>query len=245
MSEPVNYYEKIPKELRRIYHNPGFKKHGLNIPFRMLIIGGSGSGKTSTLMNLIKITSGTFEHIAVCLKSKHEPLYEYLESKLKDKLTFYENSVPDMKELELYKQSLIVFDDLVNTKHLQEKIADYAVRGRKSGISMVYISQSYYGMPKLIRLQAQYIVFKKLSSEKDLKLILKEYGFGYSLKEMEKIYNDATKKKEDWLLIDLEAENENKLRHNFKVIHPKKEEYSLNTKKSRKKKSIFDEFGVI
>ena len=147
MTDPVNYYTKIPKELRRVYHNPNYLKHKLNIPFRMLIIGGSGSGKTSTLMNLIKITSGTFEFIAVALKSKHEPLYEYLEKKIPNALTFYENSVPDMKVFEPYKQSLIVFDDLVATKELQKQIADFYVRGRKFAISMVYLSQSYYGVP--------------------------------------------------------------------------------------------------
>ena len=34
-------------------HNPLYHKHHIKIPFRMLIIGNSGSGKTSTLLNLI------------------------------------------------------------------------------------------------------------------------------------------------------------------------------------------------
>ena len=221
ITTPINFYTILPENLKKKYHNPRYKYHQLNVPFRMLIIGGSGSGKTSTLMNLIRITSGTFEHISICLKSKYEPLYEFLAQKLGTDVSFYENEIPDMRELEPYSQSLLVLDDLVATKNLQNQIAEYAIRGRKFGISMVYISQSYYGIPKLIRLQANYLILKKLSSEKDLKLILREYGFGYSLKEMEAIYNKATAKKENWLLIDLEADNSNKLRHNWTVIHPK------------------------
>ena len=100
---------------------------------------------------------------------------------------------------------------------------------------MVYLSQSYYGVPKLIRLQAQYVILKKLSSQKDLKLILSEYGFGYSLDEMEKIYEEATQKKENFLLLDLETDNKDKIRFNWTVVHPKKEEYKVNSDKVREK----------
>jgi hypothetical protein len=231
MDKPVNYYEKIPVEMRKVYHNPGFKKHGLKVPFRALVIGGSGSGKTNWLMNMIKITSGTFEHIAVCLKSKHEPLYEYLAKKLPNSVTFYENQVPAMSELEQYGSSLIVFDDLVASKHLQNQISEYFIRGRKQGISMVYISQSYYAVPKLIRQQCQYIIMKKLSSDKDLALILREYGFNVSFDDMMDLYEEATKTKEGFLMIDLEADNDKKFRHNWKPIKVRKA--TVKSKKGR------------
>jgi hypothetical protein len=220
--KPVNFYEKIPADMRKVYHNPGFKKHQLKVPFRVLTIGGSGSGKTNWLMNMIKITSGTFEHIAVCLKSKHEPLYEFLAKKLPNSVTFFENQIPPMSELEQYEQSLIVFDDLVASKNLQGQISDYFIRGRKQGISMVYISQSYYAVPKLIRQQCQYIILKKLSSDKDLALILREYGFNVSFEDMMDLYEKATKTKEGFLMIDLEADNDKKFRINWKVVPVRK-----------------------
>ena len=90
-------------------------------------------------MNLIKITCGTFEHISVCLKSSHEPLYEFLKQKLPNSVTFYENSVPEMKEFESYTSSLVVFDDLVATQSLEKQITEYFLRGIKVSINMVYI----------------------------------------------------------------------------------------------------------
>jgi len=235
--EPVNYYEKIPKEMRKVYHNPGFKKHGLNVPFRMLVVGASGAGKTNWLMNMIKMTSGTFEHIIVCLKSRHEPLYEFLAKKLPNSVTFYENQVPAISELEQYSSSLAVFDDLVATKSLQPAITDYFVRGRKHGISMVYISQSYYGIPKTIRSQATYIVLKKLTSDKDLALVLREYSFNMDFESVMDLYEKATATKNDFLMIDLEGPNDKKWRYNWKPIVVKKR----NTAASKKKNiSILD-----
>lgn len=216
--EPVNWYQKIPKEMRKNFHNPKFKDHGIVMPMRMAVIGGSGAGKTNWLLNFLKISSDTFEHVVVCLKSSHEPLYEFLKKKLPNSITFYENQVPAMSELEQYSQSLIVFDDLVATKALQASIADYFIRGRKLGVSCIYISQSYFGIPKLIRAQCQYIVLKKLSSDKDLKLVVREYSFNVKLDDVIQLYEKATEEKNNFLLIDLEADNDKKFRFNWQPI---------------------------
>lgn len=234
--EPVNYYEKIPKEMRKVYHNPGFKKHGLEIPFRMVVVGSSGAGKTNFCLNLIKITSGSFEHIAIALKSRHEPLYDFLAKKLPNSVTFYENQVPAISELEQYSQSLIIFDDLVATKSLQTAISDFFVRGRKFGISMVYITQAYYQVPKLIRLQAQYCVLKKVGSDKDLAMIMREFSFGISKEQLMDLYEKATEKKDNFLLIDLNSDNSHKYRFNWKTINLKKE--------VRKSKPLLEDYDV-
>lgn len=194
-----NFYNLIPKE--KGIHNPGFSKHGLEIPFYMLIIGGSGSGKTNVLFQFLQASSGTFQKVVICIKNKEEPLYKLLEDKVEE-IEFYENGdIPDIKEFEQYKSSLIVFDDLVLEKD-QSKIMQYFIRGRKFGISCIYISQSYYKVPKLIRINCRYIILKKLSSVKDLKLIVSEYNLNYNVDEVLNVYNQATENFEDFLLID-------------------------------------------
>lgn len=217
MSEPVDWYQKIPKDMRKIYHNPKYKVHGIEIPARILVIAASGGGKTQFALQFIHDTSGTFEHITVVCKSKHEQLYEFLEKKLKDSVTFYEGVIPPMEEFNCYEQSLIIFDDLVATKNLQKQIAEYAIRGRKKGITMLYLSQSYYEVPKLIRLNMNYLVIKKLSSEKDLKLILREQNFGVSLDTIMDLYKKATANKKNWLMIDSEHDDM-KYRFNYRPI---------------------------
>ncbi len=224
MSDMINFYDKIPKDMRKTYHNPGFKKHRTVIPSRWLVIAASGGGKSTFALQYIHDSSGTYEHIAVCLKSRHEPLYEFLEKKIPpESLTFYENTVPQISELENYKQSLIIFDDLIVNKNLQTQIADFYIRSRKFGITCMYLSQSYFSIPKIIRGQANYIVIKKLASDKDLALILREYSFNISQERLIQIYKKVTAKKTDFLLIDLEADNNQKFRINWKVMNLQRE----------------------
>ena len=98
----VDYYKVMPKKFLLKSHNPNFKDHKLNLPFRMLIIGGSGAGKTQTLMNLIRVMNGTFNNIHIITKNKKEPLYEYLESKVDNGLTITEGieSAPNLDEFD-------------------------------------------------------------------------------------------------------------------------------------------------
>ena len=111
----VDYYKVMPRKFLLQSHNPNFKDHKLNLPFRMLIIGGSGAGKTQTLMNLIRVMNGTFNNIHIITKNKDEPLYNYLESKVDTGLSITEgiDSAPNLDEFDKKEQSLIVMDDLV------------------------------------------------------------------------------------------------------------------------------------
>jgi len=98
----VDFYKSMPKKFLLQSHNPNFKEHKLNLPFRMLIIGGSGAGKTQTLMNMIRIMNGTFNNIHIITKNKDEPLYNYLESKVDNGLTITEgiDSAPNLDEFD-------------------------------------------------------------------------------------------------------------------------------------------------
>ena len=93
MSELINFYE-LPavQALQPKTHNPNYKKHGLKLPFRMVIIGGSGSMKTNSMMNILYQMNGTFNKVYVFTRNKNEPLYEYLELALpvKDDLEIHE-----------------------------------------------------------------------------------------------------------------------------------------------------------
>lgn len=44
----------------------------------MALVGSSGSGKTASLMNILKIMNGTFHTITIITKNKDECLYNYL-----------------------------------------------------------------------------------------------------------------------------------------------------------------------
>lgn len=221
-AEIIDWYKKVPKKFLLKSHNPNYKKHGINIPFRMLIIGGSGAGKTQTLLNLIHNMNGTFNKIYVITKNKHEPLYEYLEEKLKDDISVIEgiDAAPDLdKDISKKDQTLIVMDDLVLEKN-QKPLEEYFIRARKQNASLVYISQSYFAVPPMIRKNLNYLIIKRLSNQPDLFRIMREYSLGVEKDILLKLYEESIKdNKQDFLLVDLDAEPEHRFRKNFNDIY--------------------------
>ena len=188
----VDYYKVMPKKFLLKTHNPKFKDHKLNLPFRMLIVGGSGAGKTQTLMNLIRIMNGTFNNIHIITKNKEEPLYDYLESKVDTGLSITEgiDSAPNLDEFDKKEQTLIVMDDLVLEKN-QKQLEQYFIRARKLNCSLVYLSQSYFAVPKMIRMNLNYLIIKRLNTLQDLFRMMREYSLGVSKDVLVDLYQHS------------------------------------------------------
>lgn len=209
----TNYYKFTKQEDT---HNPNYKKHLISVPFRMVCIGASGGGKTLFFCELLHQMSGTFEEVIICTRCRDEPLYELVTRRLGGLARIYENEVPDLDGFkEDKKQRLICFDDLILSRPLNARIGEYFIRSRKFNISCVYLSQSYFAIPKIIRQQANYIVLKKIGSIKDLKLIIREFSLDIDLDDLVGLYNSITSSDVlDFLMIDLQN-HRYKYRHNF------------------------------
>ena len=217
----VDYYKVMPRKFLLQSHNPNFKDHKLNLPFRMLIIGGSGAGKTQTLMNLIRVMNGTFNNIHIITKNKDEPLYNYLESKVDTGLSITEgiDSAPNLDEFDKKEQSLIVMDDLVLEKN-QKQLEQYFIRARKLNCSLVYLSQSYFGVPKMIRMNLNYLIIKRLNTLQDLFRMLREYSLRVSKEALVDLYQHSIQdNKQDFLLVDLDSEPKDRFRFNFLDVY--------------------------
>ena len=131
-------------------------------PYRILIIGGSGSGKTNTLLNLIKEQDyhNVFDKIYLYAIDLSEPKYEYLIKRREDAgiknvnnpNAFIEcsNTMDDAYEdIDNYnpkrnKKVLIVFDvmiaDIMTNKKFEAIIKESFIRCRKLNISLVFIT---------------------------------------------------------------------------------------------------------
>ena len=76
----------------------------------------------------------------------------------------YSNDVQDVyKNTEDYnpgkkRKTLIVFDDMIadmiNDKNLNPVVTELLIRGRKIGLSLIFISQSYLEIPKDVKLNS-------------------------------------------------------------------------------------------
>ena len=223
----INFYEVIPKSLKKASVNPNYKIHHIQCPFMMGIIGATGSMKSNTCLNLIALFCcgiGTFQHIVLVIPRDDEPLYEYLKTKIgKDNITIYNNisDVPEPDEWEKYGQTLIIFDDLMNEKK-QEIITTYYLRGRKIGISCIYISQYYHAIPIKVRAQLHYLIMKQVNSKKDKNLILTSNS-SIDKFQLQNMYDYALKgDKMNFFMIDyVEPCEEKRYRKNFlEYINP-------------------------
>lgn len=222
----VNFYNTIRKG--KPLPNPNKAIHGIDIPFRMVIASGSGTGKTHALCRLIHAFGKSFHEILICCATMDEPLYQMMDERLNTSkhraVSFFEQGeIPDINNYSI-KQSngrlkkkdelsrLIVFDDLMMDKKANEAIANYYLRGRKLGFSSVYISQSFYQIPKVVRLNTQYFMLGKNIQKRDIRSILGIFSIDVSLDQFTEIYNTLTSQPLDTILIDVIDKT---LRHNI------------------------------
>lgn len=200
-----NFYSKLSSKYKNKSYNPNKgKTHNFDLPFRLCIVGCSGSGKSNCLLNLLKKTNGTFSHIYLCLKNRNEPLYNMLCDKLGDDITVFENGeVPPLSSIEPNEEQLIIFDDLVGDKKATIEIIEYFKMARKVNLSCCYLSQAYFKIDLFLRQNTNYLIIKKVASKRDLKLILSDFTLNCDIKELQNIYSNITKKFEDVMTIDL------------------------------------------
>ena len=70
---------------------------------------------------------------------------------------------------------LIVFDDIIadilSNKKLRLIVTELLIRGRKLNISLVFITQSYFFVPKNIRLNSTHYFVMKISNKRELQLL--------------------------------------------------------------------------
>ena len=159
-------------------------------PYRILITGGSGSGKTNTLLNLIN-EQNDIDKIYLYARDLNEAKYKIWIKKredawikhLNDPNAFNEcsNTMDDVYEnIHGYNSSrkrkiLIVFDDMIadimTKKKFQSIIKELFIRCMKLNISLVFIAQSYFSVPKDVRLNSTPYLIIKINNKRELQNI--------------------------------------------------------------------------
>jgi hypothetical protein len=155
---------------------------------------------------------GTFQTITIITKNKDEPLYKWITSK-SDQIVIKEglSNTPPLDKYDKDFNHLLVWDDLVLSKDLS-MVENYYIRARKLNVSVIFISQSYFRIPKIIRNNCSYMVLLKLSGQREVNVILSEFGLGVTKDELIEIYKYATSEKFSPLVIDLEADSTKRFR---------------------------------
>ena len=205
-------------------------------PYRILIIGSSGSGKTNALLNLIN-NQPDIDKIYPYAKDPYEAKYQYLIKKREkvgldcydDLKAFieYSNEMQDVyKNIEDYnlgkkRKILTVFDymiaDMINNKKLNPIVTELFIRGRKLNISIVFITQSYFKVPKDVRLNSTHFFIVKILNKRELQQIALNHSSDIDFKDFMKIYKKCTKEPYSFLVNDttLQSSDPLRFRHNL------------------------------
>ena len=200
-------------------------------PYRILVIGGSGSGKANTLLNLIN-EQKDIDKIYLYAKYLSKPKYEYLIKNrenagikhLNDSKAFveYSNTMNGVYEnIDNYnpnrkRKVLIVFDDMIAdimiNKRFQSIIEELFIRCRKSNISLVFITQPYFSVPKVVRLNSTHYLIMKINNKRELQNIEISHSADIDYKDFIKMYRECTKEPYNFLAIDTKLPSSNTLR---------------------------------
>ena len=90
----------------------------------------------------------------------------------------------------------IVFDDkfadMIHNKKLDAIVTELFIRGRKLNISIVFIIQSYFKVPKDIRLNATHFFIAKIPNKRELQQIAINHSSDSSTKDFINIYRECT-----------------------------------------------------
>ena len=91
---------------------------------------------------------------------------------------------------------LIVFDymiaDMINNKKLNSIVIELFIRGRKLNISLVFITQSYFKVPKDVRLNTTHFFIAKIPNKRELQQIETYHSSNICTKDFINISKECT-----------------------------------------------------
>ena len=170
--------------------------------FRMLICGPSNSGKTNILLHMLYELL-EFDKIFLFSKNLHQNKYQSLLQDFDEKINpqvGYEvieahgDEIIPLEELPVDNQKIVIFDDLVCEKN-QNDIINYFINGRHKNCCVIYLSQTFYKVPKDIRINCSHLCIFR-SDPKENKRIANEIGVDHE------VLDRATDEKYSFLYYD-------------------------------------------
>ena len=92
-----------------------------------------------------------------------------------------------------YRILILVFDKMIadminNKKRTNSVVTELFIRGRKSNISLAFITQSYFKVPKVVRLNSTYFFIIKIQNKRELQQIALNHSSDIDFKDFIMIY---------------------------------------------------------
>lgn len=203
-------------------------------PFRMYVVGSSGSGKTNLIINLLTQPNmygdlfGTNIAVISPTARQLDKTYEMLDIPETQYFPCDEIVLERIfeitklaKEEKKSKPLLIILDDIISYKKFcnSKALLKLLVMGRHYNISCMILSQAYHRIPKSLRLNFSSIVFFK-GSNKEIAILSEDFcPAGFTNRQFSNLVSKITNKRFDFLFIDLNKSIEDgRYKHNLNEI---------------------------
>ena len=190
--------------------------------YRMLIIG--GSRKTDALLYLIKEqdSDNLIDKIYLYAKHLNEPKYQFLIKKRENVGIKHLNNPKAFIEYSAYmdnvcnnindynpnrkRKILIVFNgmiaDIMTNKKIQVIIKELFIRCRKLNMSLVFITQCYFSVPKEVRSNSTHDLIMKIHNKRELQNIATNHSADIDYKDFINMCRKCTSKLYSILTVD-------------------------------------------
>ena len=111
------------------------------------------------------------------------------------------------------RKVLIVFDDLIadllTNKNCNPIVTELFIRGRKVNISLIYITQYYFAVPKNVRLNSMHYLVMKNQIKREIQEIALNHSSDIDFKDFMNLYKSCTAKPYSFLVIDVTLASDN------------------------------------
>ena len=102
--------------------------------------------------------------------------------------------------------------NMINNNKVNSIVTELFIRDRKLNISIVFITQSYFKVPKDVRLNSTHFFIMKIANKRELQKIALNHSSDFDFKDFIKIYRKCTDKPYSFLVNDTALALDNPLR---------------------------------
>ena len=177
-----------------------------------MIVGGSGTGKTTCCLNMLLRWMNPDNITLYTLNANQgkyrllEDFFNTLQGVTENKEQLFEILDPEdvvpIEDIDDTNTKVVVFDDIkIDGKHMKP-IEEYFSLSRNKKCNCIYLTQSYYNTPKYIRRNTRaFCLFPGLDN-KDITSIANDQRNSITREEFEDIYRAATEEPFSFMLVD-------------------------------------------
>ena len=117
------------------------------------------------------------------------------------------------------KRKVFIVSDMIShvmsSKKAQKVLKELVIRCRKLTISLCFLTQFCFSVPKDVRLNCTHYVISKLNNKRELQNIAINHSADIDYKYFVKIYRDCTKEPFNFLTIDTRQPIDKRFKKNF------------------------------